>query len=166
MANLKLEKKEEKNQFDTYVKQIDEINLLKLKRKKKYKVSLLDLFIINLCGCDCNRHKKFFKKFKIIDKCDEMIEDMLDVNYQIRLFSQFNLLKNYIFNSREKSVFNQLFKTINLKDDKRSKEYLKLIYDKPMKNFNYSKYEKLEKPKGKINKEEKLLEEYLDIFNF
>ena len=97
------------------------INIKKKRENKEYFVSLMDLLKSNWC------RKIFYRdnrKFEIMDRCVEIIEDSLSVESIIRKMFELSLMKKLFFTKYERALLNYQIRFVNFENPEKTEQYL------------------------------------------
>lgn len=117
-------KKDNSNLFDLYVKKFYDADESHIKKIRKRKISWLEMLGFSFCRCS----KK--EKYKILQKCQDLIEITLNIDYIINKLFEINFLKSIIFNEKERSIFEfQKKNFINLSNLSKSGAYIDDLND-------------------------------------
>ena len=138
--------------FDKAVQKINNSNKLKKKQLKSKKVSFSDVFASN--HCCIIKHGKY----DILNKCQELIDELMDIGYIMNKLLEINFMKSMIFDERENMIFNyQKKRLINFTNLEKTDDYIESLNDFcDDYDFKLEEYNDIEN--REINKKEKLLE--------
>lgn len=97
------------------------INIKKKRENKEYYVSLMDILKMAWCRKLFSRDKR---KFEIIDKCIEVIEDSLSVEKIIRSMFELTLMKKLFFTKYERALLKYQIRYVNFENVEQTEQYL------------------------------------------
>ena len=148
---------ENKANYNFKLKTIANSNKIKSQNYNKYMVTIPDIFK-SITGI-CNKKNP---KYQILKKCHITVSEHLDVEKIIKKLFEINILKSLLLGNKL-MLFNQQYKSINLKFPDKSEKYVDSLKFEKVNEFDYDLYEK-----GLIDErpiDEVLLDGFNDHFN-
>ena len=74
------------------------------------------------CSCLCKKGLK--NKYEILNKCKEIIDDYLQINFMVKKFMEFENLKKLILTENQRKLMKYQFQYLNFENHDKTIEYL------------------------------------------
>lgn len=137
-------------QFDENVERLNEINIKKRKKTKGQKITFFDVLSSSFPLVKND-------KGDVLNKCQELIDELMDIGYITNKLVEINYMKSMIFDERENMIFNyQKKRLINLSNPEGSEEYIESLMEfREDEKFKIKDYKEIDNKEN--DRKEKLL---------
>lgn len=137
-------------QFDENVERLNEINIKKRKKTKGQKITFFDVLSSSFPLVKND-------KGDVLNKCQELIDELMDIGYITNKLVEINYIKSMIFDERENMIFNyQKKRLINLSNPEGSEEYIESLMEfREDEKFKIKDYKEIDNKEN--DRKEKLL---------
>jgi hypothetical protein len=155
------DKNEEKEIYHSIYRSL----IQKKKEKKKVKPSIFDFFCMNFCFGPCKRGK--MKKYTILEKCGEIIDRTVEINYLMRKMFEVDFIKKLILSERQRNLLKFQFRYLNFNNYEQTMNFLQ-IFDHSRGKLEKNLFDDVidDNMLDHKNTDEKLLEGLKNYYNF